>query len=209
MEPLTEGQQAVLRDELGRLGDYWQRLDARLHSALQLFAGIATLVVALASLEIRSSDGSSAPLTVGVVLVVLALLTALATVLLIGNQPGKLATIFAMERIRCVLVDQRDDLVLLPTFGRLHLRLEEISETGVLDEITRNDYRPLEIVMCVAVGLLLGTGTALVLGSAFDSVAMSVVAAFLGVPAGCFVTMFASGKAADRFALRLAPGLAG
>jgi hypothetical protein len=206
VESLTDAQQALLRDELGRLAEYWQRLDARLHSALQLLAGIATLAVALAGVQIRSSDGS-AVLTVGAVLAVVALLTALATVLLIGNQPGKLATVLAMERIRCILVDQRVDLVGLPTVGRLHVRIEDVPAEKVLDEILRNDYEPLGLVLSAGVGLLLGTGTGLMLAEAFGSVWLSAVAGMVVGVAGGLVTTLVSSKAATLLAARMARGL--
>ena len=57
MDALSDDHRKAVADELGRLFEYWKHIDSRMHSTLQLLAGAATLLVAGAGLDLRSSNG--------------------------------------------------------------------------------------------------------------------------------------------------------
>ena len=144
---------------------------------------------------------------VGSLLVALAVLTAISAVLMAGNQSGKLTTVLAIERLRTVLVDQREDLIRLPTFGRLHLRVENISDHTALEAVTRNDYRPLVIGLSAIDSLLAGIGTLLLVGDAVGSLPITICAAVAVAMADFFVVQLVGSAVSRVLAVRMLRGV--
>lgn len=211
MDALSDDHRKTVADDLGRLFEYWKHIDSRMHSTLQLIAGAATLLVAGAGLDLRSSNGGDRQAaTLAAVLFALAGLAAATTVVVTGNQAGKLAIVLAMERLRAILVDDQPRLIALPTFGRLHIQLESIgsSKTADLDAITRNDYRPLATPIAAAAGALGAAGACVGASVLLDALWPALAA---GVAVGIVLllsTMAIATAAARLLGRRMARGFA-
>ena len=132
-------------------------------------------------------------------------LTAAAAVVQAGNQAGKLVTVLAMETIRtkAATVDE----VMIPTFGRLHLRIEDHDDVSRILSGTREDYRPVTLALALGAAALTGVGGALLIASQQDNVGIGAAS---GITCGAVVaaiTFSFAKEAAHLLATRMAQGI--